>query len=429
MDTNLVLGERRHQALMPSRAPDAAPTRTIVVHDYSGHPGQVQLSRALAARGHRVVHQHCPAYVTGKGALEHQPGDPRTLAFEPCPMRGTFRRYSPVHRVTQELRYGWRAGAQVADATPSVAVISNVPLLAHRVLAWRLHRRRIPMVFWQQDIYSTAIAGAARRKVPVLGWLIGVVAEAIERSIARTSAAIIAISPTFLDKLSAWGVEDKTTVIPNWAPIEELPTRDRQNAWSERQQLASVPTVVYSGTLGLKHDPGILAAVAQRLAEADPTARLVVVSEGRGRQWLEEWKATHGADNLVLLDFQDYGELPCVLASADVLLAVLEPDASRYSVPSKVLTYLCAQRPIVAVMPPDNAVADILLSHNAGIVVDASCRDQVAQVVIDLLADAEGRAAMGKAGRQYAERTFDAGRAAERFEEIFSHRCQLVAQP
>ena len=51
----------------------ASPTSRIVVHDYSGHPGQAQLSRALAARGYEVTHQHCPAYATGKAPSSGRP--------------------------------------------------------------------------------------------------------------------------------------------------------------------------------------------------------------------------------------------------------------------------------------------------------------------------------------------------------------------
>ncbi len=63
---------------------------------------------------------------------------------------------------------------------------------------------------------------------------------------------------------------------------------------------------------------------------------------GSGASWLEDWKTRRGtgADNLVPSDFQPYGDLP----AADVLVAILEPEASRFSVPSKVLTYLCSGR-------------------------------------------------------------------------------------
>ncbi len=388
----------------------------IVVHDYSGHPGQAQLSRALARRGYDVTHQHCPSYATGKGSLQVERDDPATLTFEPCAMDGAFAKYSPLTRVRQELSYGRRAARAIAAKDPAVAVLSNVPLLAHSVLARRLARRGVPMVFWHQDIYSEAIGAAARRRLPLLGRLVARVADHLERTIARRSAAVVAISPIFLERLSVWGVAHKSTVVPNWAPIDELPVCAADNDWSERMGLRGHPVVLYSGTLGLKHDPSILALIADRLRVSHPEARVVVVSEGKGRDWLQDWKRDRSADNLILLDFQPYPDLPAVLASADVLVAVLEPDASRFSVPSKVLTYLCSSRAIVGVLPPDNSVAEILVSHGAGLVVR---RDDVADEVAGLLNQEEACRAMGRAGRRYAEEAFSPEAAADRFLEVF----------
>ena len=104
------------------------------------------------------------------------------------------------------------------------------------------------------------------------------------------------------------------------------------------------------------------------------------------------------------------------MGSADVLVAILEPDASRFSVPSKVLTYLCSSRAIVAVLPPDNAVAEVLITHNAGRVVG---RDEVASAVAQLLDDEEARRALGEAGRRYAEQAFSPETAADRFLDVF----------
>jgi glycosyltransferase involved in cell wall biosynthesis len=335
-------------------------------------------------------------------------------------MGDEFKRYSVMRRLLQELEYGAKVGRLIAADNPDVAVISNVPLLAHSLLAWRLSRRRIPMIFWHQDIYSSAIGAAAKKRFPVLGRTIGWAAERVERGIARSSAAIVAISPIFLEKLREWGVDQKTTVIPNWAPLGELPVHQRQNPWSDRMGLSSVPVVLYSGTLGLKHDPSIMALMATRLKDARPEARVVVVSEGKGREWLENWKRQEQAENLVLLDYQSYDELPHVMASADVLVAILEPDASKFSVPSKVLTYLCAERAILGVIPHANSVAEILLNHHAGVVVDPADRDLVASAVVELLADDDLRGGLARAGRAYAESEFSPERAAERFEGIFA---------
>ena len=154
---------------------------------------------------------------------------------------------------------------------------------------------------------------------------------------------------------------------------------------------------------------------------------MVVISEGKGRDWLEALEARRaGADNLVLLDFQPYEDLPDVMASADVLVAVLEPDASRFSVPSKVLTYLCSSRAIVGVLPPDNSVAEILTTQGAGVVVDPADRRRRRRRWPRLLDDDGRRRAMGRAGRRYAERTFSPETAADRFLGVFG---DLVADP
>jgi hypothetical protein len=100
-------------------------------------------------------------------------------------------------------------------------------------------------------------------------------------------------------------------------------------------------------------------------------------------------------------------------------MAVLEPDAPKYSVPSKVLTYLCAGRSVLGVIPADNSVAEILISNQAGWVVDPTNRDSVADRVSALLEDADLRHQHGLAGRRYAEAEFSAVRAAERFVSVF----------
>jgi colanic acid biosynthesis glycosyl transferase WcaI len=408
--------------------PLSARSSRIVIHDYSGHPGQAQLSRALARRGYEVTHQHCPSYTTGRGSLRREAADPPTLTFEPVAMDGTFAKYHALTRLRQELAYGRAAARAIEAKDPAVVVLSNVPLLAHAVLARQLSRRGIPMVFWHQDIYSEAIGGAARRRIPVLGGALARVADHLERTIARRSAAVVAISPTFLERLSEWGVDDKTTIVPNWAPIDELPVFPADNAWRRRVGLNNHPVVLYSGTLGLKHDPSILAELASGLRDSHPDARVVVISEGKGRDFLEQHKAHEGAaaDNLVLLDFQPYEDLPQVMASADVLVAILEPDASKFSVPSKVLTYLCASRAILGVLPPDNSVAEILSSQQAGAVVAPADRTEVVRQAAALLDDPARRTAMGRAGRAYAERTFSPETAADQFLGAFG---DLVVPP
>lgn len=387
----------------------------LVIHDYSGHPAQVHLSRELARRGHVVEHQFCASYTTGRGATERRVTDPVSFNIRALDMTGEFARYSPFRRVLQEVMYAPVAARAIGEARPDVVVLSNIPLISLLLLAVWLRIRRVPYVFWHQDIYSEAISTIARRRLGLLGSVIGWVAVWSERVVARGAARVVPISDTFLDRLDDWGVKrSKVTVIPNWGAIDEMPLRDRDNSWGRAHGLVGVPVVMYAGTLGLKHDPSVLA----RLAESAPDdCKFVVVSQGQGRDWLEE-DSTVGATGMVLLDYQPYDELPDMLASADVLVVVLEGDASRYSVPSKVLNYLCAGRPVLGLLPQNNAVARMIESVQAGIVVDPGDDARAAAALAALLADEAARVRMGAAARSYAERAFDVQRIGDIFEGL-----------
>jgi colanic acid biosynthesis glycosyl transferase WcaI len=333
-------------------------------------------------------------------------------------MGSPFQRYSPVSRVRQEVEYARRLNRLIATSRPDVVLLCNTPLIAHVVTARYCQRHSVPMIFWQQDICSAAIATTAKRRLGPLGSLIGSIADYLERSIAREAKAIIPISEEFMPVLARWGVAARATVIPNWAPLHELPIRRRDNDWAVRLGLVGRPTALYSGTLGLKHDPAVLLYLARAMRSALPEGRVVVVSEGLGRDWLARRLATDPIENLILADYQPYSELPSVMASGDVLLAILEPEAGRYSVPSKVLSYLCAGRPIVAMIPHENAAASTIRASGAGIVVgDGNRREAVAEILA-LLKDEPRRKKMGAAGRAYSEAVFDMTVIGARFERI-----------
>ena len=167
----------------------------------------------------------------------------------------------------------------------------------------------------------------------------------------------------------------------------------------------------------MKHNPELLVRLARRFRD-DPDVRLVVVSEGLGAEWLRERKAEEDLDNLRILGFQPFERFPDVLASADVLVALLEPDAGVFSVPSKVLSYLCAARPVLLAVPPENLAARIVTEHEAGFVTPPDDAGGFVAAAETLLTDAALRETLGRNARAYAERTFAIERIADAFERV-----------
>lgn len=127
---------------------------------------------------------------------------------------------------------------------------------------------------------------------------------------------------------SNWGTLHKTTVIPSWAPLDEIVPRGRHNnEWSREHGWDEVVTLLYCGTLGMKHNPLLLVSLAASVRSLGCPVTLVVVSEGPTVAVLDAQARSQGIP-LVLAPFQPYARLPDVLGSADVLVVLLEPDAT-----------------------------------------------------------------------------------------------------
>lgn len=392
----------------------------VLVHDFSGHPFQAQLSRTLARRGHHVCHAHCPSYQTGKGALDRQPDDPPTLAFAPVRMDEVFDRYHMARRMRLEVRYGRRFTRLAREFRPDVIVSSNDPLLAKACAGLWCRTSRTPYVFWLQDVYSVAMAKYAGARLGPLGTAAGAAFRAVERRLLLWAAAVVPITDDFTDQLRAWRVpEERCEVVENWAPLDELPPVTGRNRWAEENGLAGATVLLYAGTLGLKHDPAMLLELARRL-ETRSDACVVVVSEGAGASWLRERVAAESVDNLMVLPYQPYDRLPEMFATADVLVTLLSAEAGVYSVPSKVLSYLCAGRPVLAAMPTVNLAARVLERAGAGVVVATEDREGFLAAAEKLVSDPELRAVYGRRARAYAERAFDIEAIADRFEALLT---------
>lgn len=387
----------------------------VVVHDFAGHPFQIDLSRALAERGHSVLHVHCESYTSGKGGFAGV-NDLPNLSVVGLSVGAEFAKYAPLRRCAQELGYGRRFAALAEAFEPDVVISCNVPLLAQRVSARWCAQHGVPWVFWLQDLYSVAVSATAERRAGQLGRVLGQRFQALERSLLRQASAVVPITADFLPVLDRWGIPSgKCTVIENWAPLAELPSRPRNNAWRDEQALGERFVFLYSGTLGLKHRPELLFELAaQHVDDAD----VVVISEGMGAARLRELLQERPLPNLRLLPFQPFERYPDILGAADALVALLEPTAGTFSVPSKVLSYLCAGRPLLAAIPPENLAARTIERAGAGLVVPPDDEEGFLLAAKRLRNERRLRDASGAQARAYAEATFDTDNVAERFLQV-----------
>jgi glycosyltransferase involved in cell wall biosynthesis len=393
----------------------------IYLCDYSGHPFQVQLSRELARRGNEVVHTYFSDFQTPKGRLEVEPGDPPGLKITPLTLGKPFKKYGFVERRFQEIRVGKAVAESIVAFEPDVVIGCNLPIDALDEVVGLCSRKKYPFIFWQQDIYSKAIKDLLSERLGLAGRMIGQYYQFLERRAANRSAAVVIIADDFRSTLeNEFRLSgDRIHLVENWAPLDEISPRPKANEWARQQGLSDCDVVLYTGTIGLKHDPEMILAVGKALADR-PRTRIIVTSEGPYASWLEREAKRIPGQPLRVLPFQEFGSYSDVLGSADVLIAVLERDAGKFSVPSKVLSYLCSGRPIVLSAPPENLASRIINRANAGHAVTVGDVASFVGAIKELLDTPIRRTTLGNNGRAFAEQTFNIGKIADRFGAIIS---------
>ena len=395
----------------------------ILLHDFGGYPFPVELSRELAARGHVVTHSWCSSLIDTPGAaegFERREGDSKTLDFEPIDLGEPLDKHRLLKRRRQERRYGELAAALTERVRPDVVITANVPLDALAMIEQSSRRAGASFVVWLQDLIGIGTKRLLGRRLPGIGHLVGGHYERVEGGLLRSADAVVAITDDFRPELGEMGVESsRVTTIENWAPIAELPVRPKGNAWAREHGLDEGFVFAYTGALGIKQDRHLLLGLAEHFNQREDV-RVLVVSGDAGAEYLREKAVERELERLIVRDFVPWAEVPDVMGAADVLVASLHADAGAYSVPSKVLAYLCASRPLLVSVPARNLAGRIVEREGAGLVVTPGHAEGFLEAAEELFDSAPAREEMGAAGRRYAEATFSISPIARRFEAVLT---------
>ena len=145
----------------------------ILIHDYAGHPFEVQLSRELAARGHHVTHLYCESVHTPRGVLVRAVRDPQTFDIRGVGLSETIPKTNFVRRFKLESQYGQKLLAACEKFRPEVVLSANTPSIPEMRLAYWCARNGVRLVSWIQDIYGLAAYRLLRKKLPIVGSAVG----------------------------------------------------------------------------------------------------------------------------------------------------------------------------------------------------------------------------------------------------------------
>ncbi|MEU9320112.1 glycosyltransferase [Streptomyces sp. NPDC048295] len=294
---------------------------------------------------------------------------------------------------------------------PPDAVVSQIPSLAGGVIGARLAaRHRVPYIPVVQDLMGAAAAQSGIRG----GARAAAAASAAERYALRSAALVGVIHESFVDRVTAYGVDPgRIRTVPNWSHVQAS-SADRAGTRARLGWDEGTPVVLHSGNMGLKQGLEVLVDAA-RLA---PSIRVVLMGDGNQREALRGRAA--GLRNLDILPPADAAEFTDVLAAADVLAVTQRASVLDMSVPSKLTSYFVSGRPVVASVAAGGGTAQEVQRSGAGLLVAPEDPAALLSAVRKLIEAPAGADALGANGPQYVARHLSREAGLARFDALLT---------
>ncbi len=187
-----------------------------------------------------------------------------------------------------------------------------------------------------------------------------------------------------------------------------------------RWGLTDRPVVVCVSRLVPRKGQDTLIRALPDIRRAVPDAALLIVGSGRYRDALRALAVQQGvAEHVVFTGPVPWAQLPEHFAAGDVFAMPCRTRRAGMDVEGLGIVYLEASATGRAVVAGDSGGApDAVRPGATGLVVDGRDVPAVAAAVADLLGDEQRRTAMGRAGREWAEREWTWDVAAARLDAL-----------
>ena len=299
---------------------------------------------------------------------------------------------------------------------PDIIFAALQPLSLGAILPLIARLKGARLVFNVQDLHPDAPIrlGLIKNRLLIR------VLRALEKYSYRHADGLSVICEDFRTHCMQKGAEERRiAVIRNWIDLDEIRPGPRLNAFRSELGLAEDSRVIlYAGTIGMASGAEIMLDVAERLIH-DRRIRIVFVGEGESLPAIREGALGRKLDNIIFSPFQPRDRLVQVQAIADVSIVTIRPDSEQLSVPSKVLGYMAAARPVLAAAAKESETARFVLESGTGIVVPPGDPEAIASTILDLLNKPEEIREMGIKGRKYLEDNLSREHIAQCYSDFF----------
>ena len=297
-------------------------------------------------------------------------------------------------------------------------VIACIPTVAAGIVAKSIATRmKIPFGLIVQDLSGAGAKQSGLRG----GALISKLAERVEGLALHAADSLVVVSPAMGDVVAQLGVQkNKTSLIYNYS-ARTITTEDRFKSRAKFGWNSADFIAIHTGNMGAKQDLGNLILASEYLPEG---SRIKIFLVGHGNQEKDLREMSSGKANVSVMDAVSDADYSALLSAADLLLVNERSTQLEMSLPSKLTSYLYAQRPVLAAVPRGAATWKFLdgVAH----LVDAGNPESLAQAIMHLEKNPVEMQHLSERGLEFAESNLSLGAGRSNYREWVN---QLLKKP
>jgi len=351
----------------------------ILLNDYSGHAFTYELGLKISSY-HNVFYCYADFFQTPKADFNSKKKDSRKISANPISIKKKFSKYNFFTRIGREISYGEAVINLIKKSNPQLVICANTPLNPLLDILKYCKRNNIKSIFWMQDIYSEAIKKLLNKKFYILGTLISFYFYFLEKRCEKIADQIIIISNDFKRFLNKESLK-KTHYIENWSAYDKI-NKNHKNYFKKKLNPQNKFCLIYSGTIGMKHDSEIFFNILEKL----PDILIIISSEGKYAEKIRN-NANKKKINLKLIKWVEPKYFYSFLSMADAFLITLNKEAVEVSVPSKIYSYLSVGKPILGVMPKNNLGTKKIIQYKSGYIISPDNTDTLVDKIKNIIAN------------------------------------------
>lgn len=313
-----------------------------------------------------------------------------------------------LSRFLENISFGLTGGlAALLTKRPDVVYANTWPIFATGILLLVAQMRRIPIVVSVQDIYPDSLV--SQQRIRANGWLARWMCWA-DRAIVRRCQAVIVISDYFATIYSSdRGVSPKRLhIVPNWMDKQlAVSNNGHGNQFRTHKKIPlNAFLIAYGGNVGRAAGVETVIESFRTLREID-NLYLVIAGEGSNLKACQLLAKEIGCSRIVFHAPWPKDETSALLNAADVLILPTRHNQSLVSMPSKLISYMLAARPVIAMASVQSDLGQTINRSGCGWLVEPDDSNMLGTKIREVMSmDRDALKRRGEAGREFALANF-----------------------